>query len=52
MANTKNKTDKLVVGSRYFADPWYSRMGDDLDLAGMSQRTREAYLRAVMKLAE
>jgi integrase/recombinase XerD len=27
-------------------------MGDDLDLSGMSQRTREAYLRAVKKLTQ
>jgi hypothetical protein len=53
MANTKNKTDKLtVVGSRYFAELWHSRMGDDLDLSGMSQRTREVYLRAVKKLTQ
>ena len=32
---------------RYFADPLYSRMADDLHLAGMSQRTHDGYLRAV-----
>ncbi len=47
LANGKSKTARW-----YFVDPWYSRMGDDLDLAGMSQRTREAYLRAVKKRAE
>ncbi|MDA1056176.1 MAG: site-specific integrase [Planctomycetota bacterium] len=40
------------ASSRYFVDPWHAKMGDDLDLAGMSKRTREAYLRAVKKLAE
>jgi site-specific recombinase XerD len=37
---------------RYFTDPLYSRMADDLQLAGMSQRTHDGYLRAVRQLAD
>ena len=38
--------------TRYFIDPCYSRMADDLHLAGMSQRTHDGYLRAVRQLAD
>ena len=38
--------------TRYFTDPLYSRMADDLHLAGMSQRTHDGYLRAVRQLAD
>lgn len=37
---------------RYFTGKLYDRMSDDLDLAGLSQRTREGYLRAVRQLAD
>ena len=37
---------------RYFTDPHYWRMADDLHLAGMSQRTHDGYLRAVRQLAD
>lgn len=36
----------------YFTEPLYSRMADDLHLAGMSQRTYDGYLRAVRQLAD
>ena len=38
--------------SSFFVDPLYSRMADDLHLSGMSQRTHDAYLRAVRQLAD
>jgi integrase/recombinase XerD len=38
--------------NRYFNDPLYSRMSDDLQLAGMSLRTHDGYLRAVRQLAD
>lgn len=38
--------------SRFFTGDLYSRMIDDLHLAGMSERTHEAYLRAVRQLAD
>ena len=38
--------------SRFFVDPLYSRMADDLHLGGMSQRTHDGYLRAVRQLAD
>lgn len=38
--------------SRFFVDPLYSRMAEDLHLGGMSQRTHDGYLRAVRQLAD
>ena len=38
--------------SSHFTGPLYSRMADDLQLAGMSQRTHDGYLRAVRQLAD
>lgn len=38
--------------SPYFTGPLYTRMADDLHLAGMSERTHDGYLRAVRKLAD
>lgn len=35
-----------------FVGPLYSRMAEDLQLAGMSQRTHDGYLRAVRQLAD
>jgi site-specific recombinase XerD len=41
-----------MAKSRYFDGPLYQRMSDDLHLAGHSQRTHDAYLRAVRQLAD
>lgn len=38
--------------SRFFHGPLYQRMSDDLQLAGMSQRTHDGYLRAIRQLAD
>ncbi len=38
--------------SPFFTDPLYSRMAEDLQLGGMSQRTHDGYLRAVRQLAD
>jgi site-specific recombinase XerD len=38
--------------SKFFRGRLYDRMGDDLHLGGMSQRTYEGYLRAVRQLAD
>ena len=38
--------------SKFFRGKLYARMGDDLHLGGMSQRTYEGYLRAVRQLAD
>jgi site-specific recombinase XerD len=38
--------------SKFFVDPLYSRMSDDLHLTGKSERTHQGYLRAVRQLAE
>jgi len=38
--------------SKFFRGQLYARMGDDLHLGGMSQRTYEGYLRAVRQLAD
>ena len=38
--------------SKFFVDPLYGRMADDLQLGGMSQRTYQGYLRAVRQLAD
>jgi site-specific recombinase XerD len=38
--------------SPYFTDPLYSRMAEDLQLGGMSQRTQDGYLRAVRQLVD
>jgi integrase/recombinase XerD len=38
--------------SQYFSGELYNHMSDDLHLAGMSERTREGYLRAVRQLAD
>jgi integrase/recombinase XerD len=43
---------RSVNVTRYFIDPLYSRMADDLHLAGMSQKTCGVYLRAVRQLAD
>ncbi len=40
-----------MAHSTYFNGALYQRMSDDLHLAGVSQRTHEAYLRAVRQLA-
>jgi len=37
--------------SKFFVDPLYGHMADDLQLGGMSQRTYQGYLRAVRQLA-
>ena len=49
MSKLQARSAKAV---RYFADPLYARMADDLHLAGMSQRTHDGYLRAVRQLAD
>lgn len=41
-----------MAPSPYFTGPLYTRMSEDLHLAGMSERTHEGYLRAVRKLAD
>lgn len=41
-----------MAKSKFFVDPLYSRMADDLQLGGMSQRTCQGYLRAVRQLAD
>ena len=38
--------------STYFTGPIEKRMSDDLHLAGVAERTRKGYLRAVRQLAE
>ena len=38
--------------STYFTGPIGKRMSDDLHLAGVAERTRKGYLRAVRQLAE
>ena len=38
--------------SHFFHGPLYQRMSDDLQLAGMSQRTHDGYLRAIRQLAD
>lgn len=38
--------------SVYFTGPLFERMGEDLHLGGMSERTHAGYLRAVRKLAD
>ena len=38
--------------STYFTGPIEKRMSDDLHLAGVAERTRTGYLRAVRQLAE
>ena len=38
--------------SQFFHGPLYQRMSDDLQLAGMSQRTHDGYLRAIRQLAD
>lgn len=42
----------LPAKSKYFSGKLYSRMNDDLHLAGMSQRTVHGYLRSVRQLAD
>ena len=44
--------DRLPAASNYFDGKLYSNMRDDLQLAGMSQRTVHGYLRAVRQLAD
>ncbi len=42
----------LPVRSKYFHGELYQRMHDDLNLAGMAERTVHGYLRAVRQLAD
>ena len=48
MAKTKSCSPSRSYRSRFFADSLYFRMGEDLHLGGMSQRTHDGYLRAVL----
>ena len=41
-----------MAKSRWFVDPLYARMRDDLHLTGKSENTRKAYLRQVRKLCD
>lgn len=40
------------IRSKFFVDPLYSRMSDDLHLTGKGERTHAGYLRAVRQLAD
>jgi site-specific recombinase XerD len=44
--------DQLPASSQFFNGKLYDAMRDDLQLAGMSQRTVHGYLRAVRQLAD
>ena len=41
-----------MSASTYFTGPIEQRLSDDLHLAGVAERTRKGYLRAVRQLAE
>ena len=38
--------------SKFFSDPLYQHMSDDVHLAGVAKRTHDGYLRAVRQLAD
>ena len=51
-AFAKHSDGQQCAGSKFFPQPLYDRMNQDLHLTGKADRTRTGYLRAVRKLTE